>query len=122
MVAEVEKLFINPSLKKGKKQKPKIEFDIIDDNIEATRLIFEKGYFINDVVNIGSNIEVSVLDLAQRIIKMTGSTSKIVHLPALEEGDMTRRQPDNSKMLDILKRPLKNLDEGIEILIKEFKK
>ena len=97
-------------------------FCFIDDNIEATRLIFEKGYFINDVVNIGSNIEVNVLDLAKKVIKMTGSTSKIVHLPALEEGDMTRRQPDNSKMLDILKRPLKNLDEGIEILIKELKK
>jgi UDP-glucose 4-epimerase len=96
-------------------------FCFIDDNIEATRLIFEKGYFINDVVNIGSNIEVSVLDLAQKVITMTGSTSKIVHLPALEEGDMTRRQPDNSKMLDILKHPLKNLDEGIEVLIKEFK-
>ena len=97
-------------------------FCFIDDNIEATRRIFEESHFINDVINIGSDIEVSVLDLAQRIIKMTGSTSKIVHLPALEEGDMTRRQPDNSKMLDILKRPLKNLDEGIEILIKEFKK
>jgi len=97
-------------------------FCFIDDNIEATRIIFEQGHFINDVVNIGSNIEVSVLDLAQRVIKMTESTSKIVHLPALEEGDMTRRQPDNSKMLEILKRPLKNLDEGIEILIKEFKK
>jgi hypothetical protein len=34
LVEEVEKLFITPSLKKGKKQKPKLEFDIIDDNIE----------------------------------------------------------------------------------------
>ena len=34
LVAEVENLFITPSLKKGKKQKPKLEFDIIDDNIE----------------------------------------------------------------------------------------
>ena len=34
LVAEVEKLFITPSLKKEKKQKPKIEFDIIDGNIE----------------------------------------------------------------------------------------
>ena len=96
-------------------------FCFIDDNIEATRKIFEEGHFINDVVNIGSNIEVSVLDLAQRVIRMTGSTSKIVHLPALEEGDMTRRQPDNSKMLSILNRPLKGIDEGIEILIEELK-
>ena len=34
LVAEVEKLFITPSLKKGKKQKPKLDFDIIDGNIE----------------------------------------------------------------------------------------
>ena len=34
LVAELEKLFITPSLKKGKKQKSKLEFDIIDDNIE----------------------------------------------------------------------------------------
>jgi nucleoside-diphosphate-sugar epimerase len=97
-------------------------FCFIDDNIEATKRIFEEGLFINDVVNVGSNIEVSVLDLAQRIIKLTGSISKIVHLPALDEGDMTRRQPDNSKMLSILNRPLKGIDEGIKILIEDFKK
>jgi hypothetical protein len=34
LAAEVENLFITPSLKKGKKQKPKLEFDINDDNIE----------------------------------------------------------------------------------------
>jgi UDP-glucose 4-epimerase len=96
-------------------------FCLIDDNIEATRKIFEEGHFINDIVNIGSNVEISVLDLAKKIIRKTGSTSKIVHLPALEEGDMTRRQPDNSKMLSILNRPLKGIDEGIEILIEEFK-
>ena len=72
-------------------------FCFIDDNIEATKKIFEEGLHINDVVNIGSNIEVSVLDLAKRIISITGSQSKIIHLPPLAEGDMTRRQPDNEK-------------------------
>ena len=42
LVAEVEKLFITPSLKKGKKQKPKIEFDIIDDNIEEDDKLIEE--------------------------------------------------------------------------------
>jgi UDP-glucose 4-epimerase len=95
-------------------------FCLIDDNIEATIKIFENGLHINDVVNIGSNIEVSVLDLAKKVIQITGSKSNIVHLPPLEEGDMTRRQPDNSKMLKVLSRELTSLDKGIEKLYKHL--
>jgi UDP-glucose 4-epimerase len=96
-------------------------FCYIDDNIEATKTIFEQNLHINDIVNIGSGIEVSVLDLAKKVISITGSSSKIIHLPALEEGDMTRRQPDNSKMLNVLGRPLRPVDEGIKILADLFK-
>ncbi len=96
-------------------------FCYIDDNIEATKRIFENNLHLNDIVNIGSGIEVSVLDLAKKVISITGSSSKIIHLPALEEGDMTRRQPDNSKMLSVLGRPLKPIDEGIKILADLFK-
>lgn len=91
-------------------------FCFIDDNIEATKRIFEENLHLNDIVNIGSGVEVSVLDLAKKVISITGSSSKIIHLPALEEGDMTRRQPDNSKMLNVLGRELKPVDEGIKIL------
>jgi UDP-glucose 4-epimerase len=97
-------------------------FCYIDDNIEATKKIFEENLHINDIVNIGSGIEVSVLDLAKKVISITGSSSKIIHLPALEEGDMTRRQPDNSKMLNVLGRSLKPVDEGISILAELFRK
>jgi UDP-glucose 4-epimerase len=97
-------------------------FCYIDDNIGATKKIFEDNLHINDIVNIGSGIELSVLDLAKKVIATTGSSSKIIHLPALEEGDMTRRQPDNSKMLKVLGRPLKPVDEGIKILTELFRK
>lgn len=97
-------------------------FCYIDDNIEATKKIFEENLHLNDIVNIGSGIEVSVLDLAKKVISITGSSSKITHLPALEEGDMTRRQPDNSKMLNVLGRSLKPVDEGISILADLFRK
>jgi nucleoside-diphosphate-sugar epimerase len=97
-------------------------FCYIDDNIEATKKIFEENLHLNDVVNIGSGVEVSVLDLAKKVISITGSNSKIIHLPALEEGDMTRRQPDNSKMLNVLGRSLKPVDEGISILADLFRK
>ena len=95
-------------------------FCFIDDNIEATKRIFEENLHLNDIVNIGSGVEVSVLDLAKKVISITGSSSKIIHLPALEEGDMTRRQPDNSKMLNVLGRELKPVDEGIKILAAFF--
>ena len=44
-------------------------------------------------VNIGNHIEVSVVDLAEKIIKMTGSKSKIVHMP-LPADDPKQRRPD----------------------------
>jgi UDP-glucose 4-epimerase len=42
-------------------------------------------------------------------------------MPALKEGDMTRRKPDNSKMLSILNRPLISLDEGIKRTFQRLK-
>jgi UDP-glucose 4-epimerase len=74
------------------------------------------------VVNIGTDFEISILDLAKKIIRLTGSKSKIVHLPPLKEGDMTRRCPDVTNMKKLLGRKMISIDEGIRILIKEFRK
>ena len=54
---------------------------------------------LNDVINVGGAVEFTIKEVAQLIIKKTNSKSKIIHLPALKEGDMTRRLPDNSKMI-----------------------
>ncbi len=89
-------------------------FCFVDDNIEATTNAFYESRFVNDVVNIGGEIELPILHLAQLIIKLSGSKSKIVHLPALEEGDMTRRRPDISKMKQLLKRPMLPVEEGLQ--------
>jgi nucleoside-diphosphate-sugar epimerase len=93
-------------------------FCYIDDNIEATLKIFKEGLHINEVVNIGSHIETPIIELARRVIDITGSKSVIEHLPPLEEGDMTRRLPDNSKMLKVLGRDLLPLDEGIRNVLR----
>ena len=61
----------------------------------------------------------TVLDLAKFIIQFTGSKSQIQYLPPLKEGDMTRRQPDNSKMKEILDRELKPLEQGLKILMND---
>ena len=92
-------------------------FCYIDDNIEATTTAFYKQMFVNDVVNIGGSDEVPVLKLAETIIKLTNSKSAIQFLPALKEGDMTRRQPDTAKMKTLLNRPLLPLEEGLSRVI-----
>jgi UDP-glucuronate decarboxylase len=89
-------------------------FCFIDDNIEATTYAFYQDKYVNDVVNIGGETETSILELAHLIIRLTSSTSRIIHLPKLEEGDMTRRKPDTSKMKQLLTHPLLSLEEGLK--------
>jgi UDP-glucose 4-epimerase len=92
-------------------------FCYIDDNIDACLSAFYNDKIVNDVVNIGSDYEITILDLAQRIIEISGSKSKIVFLPALKEGDMTRRCPDITVARQLLNRKMTTLDEGIRKLI-----
>lgn len=92
-------------------------FCFVDDNIQACVNAFLKDEVMNDVVNIGSDKILTVLELAEMIIKVSGSNSKIVHLPALEEGDMTRRQPDTGKMLQLLGKEPLSLEEGLKKVI-----
>lgn len=92
-------------------------FCYVDDNIEACVSAFYNNKFVNDVVNIGGDVEVSIIELAQLILKLTGSKSRIVHQPPLEEGDMTRRRPDTTKMRQLLNRSLVPLEEGLKKVI-----
>lgn len=96
-------------------------FCFIDDNVDACLEAFYKNKFVNDVVNIGGDIEITILDLAKKIISITNSKSKITHLPPLQDGDMTRRRPDTSKMKTLLNRDLLSLDEGLKIVINNNK-
>lgn len=73
--------------------------------------------FINDVVNVGGNIEVTIKELAEVIIDVTQSSSTLKHLPPLPEGDMTRRLPDTTKMDQLLQRPRIKLNEGLKTLL-----
>ena len=93
-------------------------FCYIDDNVDATVAAFKKNLFVNDVVNIGGDIEITILDLAKTIIKVTKSKSKIVHLPPLKEGDMTRRKPDLTRMNQLLNRKPVKLEDGLMKIIK----
>ena len=89
----------------------------VKDNVETVFNILHEDLCRNEVINIGNDKEITILDLAQTVLKMTNSKSKIVHLPPLKEGDMRRRLPDNAKMKSILNRELLSLEEGIQSLL-----
>ena len=96
-------------------------FCYVDDNIEAC-LGLHHSAAEADTINIGSDDEISILSLAQRIIAATNSKSKILFKPPLAEGDMTRRRPDITRMRQLLKRDLTSLDDGLGKLIAHFQR
>lgn len=96
-------------------------FSYIDNSVEACVNAFYNDCYINDVVNIGNDEEIPMIELAQKVISILGSKSKIIYLPPLEEGDMTRRKPDLAKMKTLLTNKPVSIDEGIKIIIDCFK-
>ena len=94
-------------------------FTYVDDTVQVCYDVFTKKLLKNDVINIGNDHLYAIKDLAELIIKLTRSESKIVHLDPLKEGDMTRRQPDNTKMKEILNKKLITIEEGIQRMISD---
>lgn len=89
-------------------------FCYIENNINASVFAAFNDAGKNQTINIGNNVETPVLELAKTIIKLTGSNSKIVHLPALKDGDMTRRNPDITLMKNLVKQDIYSLEEGLK--------
>lgn len=92
-------------------------FTYVDDTVDTCLNCFYNNHVVNDVINIGNDKLCTILELANLIIYLTESRSRIIHLPPLKEGDMTRRQPDNEKMRIILGRPLITLENGIKKML-----
>ena len=79
----------------------------VDDAIRALLLVMDSDKAVGNVFNIGNNQQISIIELAKKIIEITGSKSEIVKLPyseAYPEGfeDMQRRVPDISKIKNAL--------------------
>jgi nucleoside-diphosphate-sugar epimerase len=98
-------------------------FSHVSDVVGALIRLIESQKAVGEVYNIGSDREVTVLELAERVKSLTGSDSKIVFVPydqAYEEGfeDMLRRVPDLSKIHKLIDyQPTFELDEILESVI-----
>ncbi len=93
-------------------------FCFVDDNVDAALTSLYQKRHINNVVNIGNDVEVRIIDLAHKILELTDSKSKVVYCPPLKEGDMRRRVPNIDRMCDLLDRPLISLETGIKHLLR----
>jgi len=96
-------------------------FQYVDDLIEGMiRMMNTPDDFIGPV-NVGNPNEFSMLELAQEILDITGSSSKIIHLP-VQQDDPEQRQPDISLAKEKLNgwEPKIQLREGLENTIAYF--
>jgi dTDP-glucose 4,6-dehydratase len=94
-------------------------FQYIDDLVDGINKLLEVDHHLP--VNIGNPHEMTVLEFAERIIKLTGSQSPIVYKP-LPEDDPQVRQPDIAKARQILKwEPKVELEEGLAKTIDYFR-
>ena len=79
----------------------------VSDAIRALLLVIDSDKAIGQVFNVGNNQQISIMDLAKKVIEITGSNSEIKKIPyseAYPEGfeDMQRRVPDISKIKNVL--------------------
>jgi len=94
-------------------------FQYITDLVEGLWRLMQAP--VNDPVNIGNPQEMSLLELAKRIIRLTGSRSEIVFRP-LPTDDPKVRQPDISRARELLGwQPRVETDEGLRLTVNWFK-
>jgi UDP-glucuronate decarboxylase len=95
-------------------------FCYVDDLIEALIKLMNSPDDLTGPVNLGNPVEISILELARKVIELTGSKSQIVFEP-LPDDDPAQRQPDISLAREKLNwEPKVELDKGLRATIKYF--
>lgn len=103
-------------------------FSHVKDIVDALIKLISVNEAVGEVYNIGSQEEITIQELAEKIIKMTGSSSKVIYVPydqAYERGfeDMARRMPDTTKINKLIGfKPTINLEGIIKSVVEYYKK
>ena len=96
-------------------------FCYVDDLVDGLVRLMDSPGEVTGPINLGNPVEFSMTELAQRVIALTGSASKLVTAP-LPADDPRQRQPDISRARELLGwQPAIALDEGLERTIDDFK-
>jgi len=97
-------------------------FCYVDDLIAGLMSLMETGPEVTGPINIGNPVEFTVRQLAEKVIELTGSGSKIIQEP-LPQDDPQQRQPDISKAKrDLNWQPSVPLEEGLVRTIEYFRR
>jgi UDP-glucuronate decarboxylase len=96
-------------------------FCYVDDLIEGMILLMNSPKSITGPINVGNPEEFTMLELAESVIRLINSKSKIIHMP-LPADDPMQRKPDITKATDILGwKPTIKLEDGLLKTINYFK-
>lgn len=96
-------------------------FCYVSDLIEAVVRLMDMPPDFTGPVNIGNPTEITMLELAETVLRLVGGTSKIIHLP-LPQDDPRQRQPDISVAKKALAwEPVVELEDGLKETIDYFK-
>ncbi len=95
-------------------------FCYVDDLIEALVRLMNSSDDFTGPINIGNPDEFTMLDLAEKVIDLTGSKSKLIYMP-LPQDDPMQRQPDIALAKEILDwKPTVKLEDGLKETIEYF--
>jgi UDP-glucuronate decarboxylase len=97
-------------------------FCYVDDLVDGLTRLMETGDEVTGPVNLGNPSEFSILELANEVIELTGTRSRIVHRPRPED-DPRQRRPDISRAHDLFGwAPTTPLRDGLKRTIAYFDK
>ncbi len=95
-------------------------FQYVDDLVNALLLLMDTGEDFTGPVNLGNPVEFTIMELAEKVIELTGSKSRIIYKP-LPSDDPMQRQPDISLAKKELGwEPKIDLEEGLKKTIVYF--
>jgi UDP-glucuronate decarboxylase len=95
-------------------------FCYVDDLVEGFIRLMDSDTDVTGPVNLGNPSEFTMLELAEKVISLTGSKSELVFCD-LPQDDPKQRQPDISKAKALLDwEPTVPLDEGLRLTIDDF--
>lgn len=95
-------------------------FCFVDDMVDALIALMGTPHEVTGPINVGNPVEFTMLELADLVIELTGSRSRVEHR-SLPQDDPARRRPDISRAGEVLGwEPRTALREGLERTIADF--
>ena len=96
-------------------------FCYVDDLIEGMIRLMDTGDDVTGPINVGNPGEFTMIELAENVLRLTGSKSKLVRMP-LPSDDPKQRKPDITKAKNVLGwEPKVNLEDGLKETIAYFR-